>query len=46
MRLTLQDRLVQLRIRQEPLQPGVLFLQVFQTPRLVDLQPAYSLRHL
>jgi len=35
-----QDRLVQLRIRQEPLQPGVLLLEILQPLRLVRSKPA------
>jgi hypothetical protein len=34
-----QDRLVEFRISEEPLQPGILLLKVLQPLRLVDPQP-------
>ena len=38
-----QDRLIQLRVGQQPLQPSVLFLQFLQPLRLVDPQPTVLL---
>ncbi len=39
----LEDRLVELRVRQQPLQPRVLLLERLQALRLVDLHPSVFL---
>src|SRR5690606_39562374 len=43
LRRLLQDRLVQREVRDKPLQPRVLSLQILHPPRLIDLQAAIFL---